>query len=267
MNRTQREQAFILEKLHRALQQEVEAGNKSPRTRDEYVSIAKKLLAGDITTARIKTRSRWLQVAAVMSYLKDLALIPEYETFALPIKSLKKKFKKAKDRAALIDKKLMTSEQIRQIMDALPTSSEGDRLRLACEISDKSGARMIEVLALTPKDFAYSPGDDKITVKIRAGKGNKYRQTWLPPEMWDRLQTLPLKISKDYVNTTLRRVMQKLHIQSSFHGFRHSFATRCLERGMDIYTLSKILGHADIKTTAIYLHFHGECPESLKNVW
>lgn len=267
MTRTQREQAFILEKMYDALQQEVEADNKSVRTRDEYLSIAKKLLTGGITTDRIKTRSRWLQVAAVMSYLKDLALIPDHEVFSLPIKSLKKKFKKAKDRAALIDKKLMTPEQIRQILDALPNSSEGDQMRLVCEISYQSGARMGEVLALTPKDLAYRPEDDKITVKIRAGKGKKFRQTWLPPEMWERLQALPVTISKDYVNTTLRRVMQKLNIHSSFHGFRHSFATRCLAKGMDIYTLSKILGHSDIKTTAIYLHFSGECPESLKDVW
>lgn len=34
-----------------------------------------------------------------------------------------------------------------------------------------------------------------------------------------------------------------------FHSLRHSFATRCVEVGFDIKTLSEILGHADIKIT------------------
>jgi len=38
----------------------------------------------------------------------------------------------------------------------------------------------------------------------------------------------------------------------TFHSFRHSFATLQLTLGTDIYTISKLLGHRDIKTTQIY---------------
>ena len=37
--------------------------------------------------------------------------------------------------------------------------------------------------------------------------------------------------------------------QTHFHTLRHTFATRCIESGMDVKTLSEILGHSDVKTT------------------
>lgn len=41
----------------------------------------------------------------------------------------------------------------------------------------------------------------------------------------------------------------------NFHALRHSFATRCIELGMDYKTLSEILGHASVSTTMnLYVH-------------
>lgn len=50
--------------------------------------------------------------------------------------------------------------------------------------------------------------------------------------------------------------LKKCKVKSyKFHALRHTFATNCIEAGMDIKSLSEILGHADVSVTLnVYVH-------------
>jgi integrase len=47
-----------------------------------------------------------------------------------------------------------------------------------------------------------------------------------------------------------------------FHDLRHTFATRLVLSGVDLATVSKLLGHSSIQMTMRYSH---PTPEALKN--
>ncbi len=68
-------------------------------------------------------------------------------------------------------------------------------------------------------------------------------------------------------NRNLRRAfniaLDKTGIQNfHFHDLRHTFATRLAQRGIDIYKISRLLGHQDIRMTQRYSH---HCPDSLRD--
>jgi len=59
------------------------------------------------------------------------------------------------------------------------------------------------------------------------------------------------------------KAVEKAEIKDfTFHCLRHTAATWMIQCGIDIYTVSKIMGHKDIKTTMRYAH---HCPESLRH--
>ena len=57
-----------------------------------------------------------------------------------------------------------------------------------------------------------------------------------------------------YMNTELLRWTMAAGITKhvTFHSGRHTFAVSLLCNGVDIYTVSKLMGHNEVKTTQVY---------------
>ena len=59
-----------------------------------------------------------------------------------------------------------------------------------------------------------------------------------------------------YLNVELNRWALRAGITKhiSYHTSRHTFALMMLDLGVDIYTVSRLLGHKEINTTMVYAH-------------
>lgn len=132
-----------------------------------------------------------------------------------------------------------------------------------------AGLRKSELLNLGLADVDL----ENRTIFVRLGKGNKDRIIPICTPLAQSLKrysderrrlnkTCPeffASLNRDvgFTDSGLKRLAQKLRrasgLQFSIHKLRHTFATLMLEGGCDIYSLSRMLGHSDIKTTTIYL--------------
>ena len=53
-----------------------------------------------------------------------------------------------------------------------------------------------------------------------------------------------------------KKILKETGVEGkTFHTLRHTFATNCVENGMDVKSLSELLGHSDVKITLnLYVH-------------
>ena len=143
-----------------------------------------------------------------------------------------------------------------ELRKAINTECKYPYIKAAFMFSCFTGLRMSDVKRLEWNMFK----DGRITIKQK--KPGRYvtvpvsenAKRWLPKKgkgfVWPELAVT----HRNMISKQVKKWMKAAGIEGNitFHVSRHTCATMLLEYGADIYTVSKILGHADISTTQIY---------------
>lgn len=191
--------------------------------------------------------------------------------------------------------KYLNYEETEKLLNSIEINKkEGIQERLILELLYSTGIRVSELVNIKIKDIKIKENQINIL-----GKGNKERIV-LFGEKAKEIIKLYLNaykegfignISNQYllinkkgkqlttnkieliVKDALRKSSLKLNI--SPHTLRHTFATHMLDNGADLKSVQELLGHENLKTTAIYTHISNERlkqvflkshPRALKNI-
>ncbi len=159
---------------------------------------------------------------------------------------------------------ILSREEVKALLEA-PGNL---RHRTLLAILYGCGLRVAEVTQLKVSDIDSA----RNVLRVRHGKGRKDRQTLLPAKLLELLRcywrsqrptdwlfpgadsTRP--ISAKAVFLACRKATQRAGISKPIHphSLRHAFATHLLEAGVNLRTIQILLGHANLETTARYLH-------------
>lgn len=141
------------------------------------------------------------------------------------------------------------------------------------------GLRRSEIEGLNVNDLVFG----KSILVVTKGKGNKVRDVimsdavikdlrdYLFSERLERIKShqngqrayfLNAKgnrLSGDHINKMLKALVERtedpklLDKNVTLHSLRHSIATHLVDRGLDMLTIRKFLGHTEVDTTSIYM--------------
>ena len=156
----------------------------------------------------------------------------------------------------------ITSEELEKLMDAANTQRD----KAIVAVLAGSGIRRSELCGMKLADLDLQAKRFKV-----CGKGNKERFCFLTPRAKYELERYLAERPSDspYVFVSLRsphdqlqptsinRLMTKLGekagVQNHTHKLRHYFADNAHEAGLDVLDIARLMGHASIDTTRIYI--------------
>ena len=131
-------------------------------------------------------------------------------------------------------------------LDKILKKSRGE-YRIAYLIMAYCGLRLSECMSLEKSNF------EKDKVRIY-GKGGKERITYFINVEAEEETRRYIKNIRGKIFKKSPSAFQKMASKLKFnvHRLRHTFATMCLEKGMEINYISKLMGHIQLSTTMIY---------------
>lgn len=175
----------------------------------------------------------------------------------------------------------LSDSEVEAIFDSLKTNSPaGIRNRAIFELLYATGMRISELCELTFENLNLE--NNEITV---FGKGGKERivlvtnrakakledyianhrsliasAEFTPDKTFVFINNTGFRLQQRMVRNILKATASELKIPKkvSPHVFRHTFATRLLEKGADLRIVQELLGHASISNTQIYTHVSTE---------
>ncbi len=157
----------------------------------------------------------------------------------------------------------LTIEELKRLIQLECKTEKENKVKSAYLFACNCGLRYGDVVSLKWKDLS-SGRNGQFTMTTLMNKTTKplylplckQAQRWLPkkevaePEdyIFKDLPTL------DKINSTLKILAKQAGItkEVTFHTARHTFATMLITLDVDIYTTSKLLGHADVRITERY---------------
>lgn len=157
----------------------------------------------------------------------------------------------------------LSRSEVSSLLDAV----DNGKHRVMLMTSYASGVRVGELVNLAVTDIH----SQRMLLHVRGGKGDKDRFTLLSVRLLDELRAywmqyrpetwlFPNRSGSQMSTSSIQQVFyeakKKAAIESGhgIHSLRHSFATHLLEAGVELTTISQLLGHRSLSTTAKYLH-------------
>ena len=161
-------------------------------------------------------------------------------------------------------------------VERLPNARRVALARALLSVLVFAGLRRQECLDLRVGDIDLT---GKPFLTVRHGKGDKERRVYLPDECaqaigeWQALRGTAKhewlwaldagrRVGADAIAVLLEDIKAVSGLRGANHikphSLRHAYATRLLANGADLKSIQMLLGHADLRTTAIYLHVDEE---------
>ena len=149
----------------------------------------------------------------------------------------------------------------KELIAMINTECEISVLKQAFIFSSLTGLRWSDIHKLVWSEIQYS-NENGYYIRFRQQKTKGFETLPISEQAFNLLGERQENESRVFVglqysawnNLKLQQWAMKAGISKTitFHCARHTFATLQLTLGTDIYTVSKLLGHKDLKTTQIY---------------